>query len=82
MSNANRWKAYEIVSKFDMPEMEKDFALNCIVNVSEKKIAKTKSPSRIVGDAFWQLKRRKKHRISALGGVGSVAMTLLGGKVM
>ena len=68
MENDARWRAYKSVGKMRMPEMDKDFILNCIVNDTDKRI-KGMTTTRIIKTAMWRLKRMKSDRARVMQGV-------------
>lgn len=77
MSNENRWIAYRTVGKMYLPEMEKDYLLNCIVYDSEDRIRGSVS-SRIISMAKSRLARTKYDRYNALQGhYGILACSLV-----
>ena len=65
-----------MVNKMNMPEMEKDFVLNCIVNDSERRIAGA-THSRIAKQGFYRLKRTKQQRGKAIEGCKILAVSLV-----
>jgi nitrogenase molybdenum-iron protein alpha/beta subunit len=66
VKNPNRWKAYKIVDRLKIEEMEKDYLRNCIVNDSEARIKNCDS-GQIVRIAFSRLVRTKTDRTRVLG---------------